>query len=88
MMWIFDCLVFGLLLFCAWRSLYADSLFSCIVAFISFGLVMAIAWLRLGAPDVALAEAAVGAGVTGSLLLATLGRLRKVKEHLHEGRER
>ncbi len=55
------------------------TLFGCVVAFISFGLLMALAWLRLDAPDVALAEAAVGAGVTGSLLLSSLGRLREME---------
>jgi hypothetical protein len=32
-------------------------------------------WVRLGAPDVALAEAAIGAGIAGALLLATWARL-------------
>ena len=76
MIWIFDALMLALLLFTAWRAMTSPTLFGCAVAFISFGLLMAIAWLRLDAPDVALAEAAVGAGVTGSLLLASLGRLR------------
>ncbi len=77
MIWMFDALMLALLLFTAWRAVAAATLFGCAVAFISFGLLMAIAWLRLDAPDVALAEAAVGAGVTGSLLLSSLGRLRK-----------
>jgi len=33
----------------------------------------------LDAPDVALAEAAIGAGLTGALLLATLVRLQKTR---------
>jgi uncharacterized MnhB-related membrane protein len=78
MMWIFDTLMLGMLLFTAWRAIAAPTLFGCAVAFISFGLLMSLAWLRLGAPDVALAEAAVGAGVTGSLLLSSLGRLRNM----------
>ncbi len=39
------------------------------VAFIAFGLLLALAWARLGAADVALAEAAIGAGVTGALVI-------------------
>ncbi len=74
---IFDGLMLMLLLFTAWRAVSAPTLFGCAVAFICFGLLMSLAWLRLDAPDVALAEVAVGAGVTGSLLLSTLGRLRK-----------
>lgn len=41
------------------------------VLFTISGLVTAVAWVRLGAPDIALAEVAVGAGVTGALLLDT-----------------
>ncbi len=37
--------------------------------FIGFGGVVALIWMRLGAPDVALAEAAVGAALTGALIL-------------------
>jgi energy-converting hydrogenase B subunit D len=36
-------------------------------------LLMALVWARLAAPDIALAEAAIGAGVTGALLLDALG---------------
>jgi uncharacterized MnhB-related membrane protein len=53
----------------------------CAVLFVVFGLVMALAWVRLDAPDIALAEAAVGAGLTGGLLIDTaraLGPGRRV----------
>ena len=46
-----------------------------VVLFIAYGVLAAIAWVRLGAVDVALAEAAIGAGLTGSLLIGALGRL-------------
>lgn len=80
MIGIFDALILVMLLFTAWRAIASTELFGCVVAFISFGLLMALAWLRLEAPDVALAEAAVGAGVTGSLLLSSLSRLRKASD--------
>ena len=82
---VLDGLLLCTLLFTAWRSMAAPTLFACAVSFISFGLLMSLAWLRLQAPDVALAEAAVGAGVTGSLLLSSLGRLRNSEEQ--PGRE-
>lgn len=46
-----------------------------ITLFIAWGLVMALVWARLAAPDVALAEAALGAGFTGALLLGALRAL-------------
>lgn len=64
------------LVWLAWRLLSSKDLFKAIVVFIVFGLLMALVWVRIGAPDVALAEAAIGAGLTGALLLAALARLR------------
>ncbi len=73
--WAFDGLLGTGLLWLAWRALTTPDLFKAIVLFFSFGLLMALAWVRLNAPDVALAEAAIGAGLTGALLLAALARL-------------
>ncbi len=63
------------IIFLAWRSLMAPDLFQAVVLFIAFGLFLALGWARLNAPDVALAEAAIGSGVTGALLLSALRRL-------------
>ncbi|MFP4560616.1 MAG: hydrogenase subunit MbhD domain-containing protein [Thiohalorhabdus sp.] len=70
--WALDGLLAGLLLWLAWRLLRVDDLFQAGVQFIVFGLLLAVVWLRLDAPDLALAEAAIGAGVTGALYLNTL----------------
>jgi energy-converting hydrogenase B subunit D len=73
--WIIDGLLTTSLLWIAWRAIATPDLFKAIVLFIVFGLIMVIVWVRLNAPDVALAEAAIGTGLTGALLLATLKRL-------------
>lgn len=73
---LFDGLLALLMLWLAWRTLACADLFKAVVLFITFGLLMAIAWVRLNAPDVALAEAAIGAGLTGALLLAAIARLK------------
>ena len=78
--WAFDILLASTLLWLAWRALVTPDLFRAIVLFIAFGLLMALAWLRLAAPDVALAEAAIGAGLTGALLLVALARLESVEK--------
>lgn len=57
------------LIFTAWRVVVSDAVFKAIVLFIVFGLLMAVAWGRLAAPHIALAEAAIGSGITGALLL-------------------
>jgi uncharacterized MnhB-related membrane protein len=75
----FDLLLAAALLWSGWRSLSVDRLDRAIILFIAFGLLMALAWARLGAPDVGLAEAAIGAGLTGALLLDAYGALKRGK---------
>jgi multisubunit Na+/H+ antiporter MnhB subunit len=72
------------LLLLAFRALHARGHFQAIVLFITMGLVLAMIWVRLGAPDIGLTEAAVGAGIAGVLLLDTLRRMRMP----HDGTER
>jgi energy-converting hydrogenase B subunit D len=72
----FDVLLAAALVWLAWRVLAAEDLFKAVVLFIVFGLLMALAWARLAAPDIALAEAAIGAGLTGALLLDAVGQMR------------
>ncbi len=75
---VFDLALTVSLLMLAWFALRTADLFRCCVFFIVFGVIMAIAWLRLRAPDVALAEAAIGSGITGALLLGALRRLARL----------
>lgn len=65
----FDLLLIGLLLGMALGTLYVHSLRAAIALFAAFGMTLALVWARLGAPDLALAEAAIGAGLTSTLLL-------------------
>ncbi|SDB59233.1 multisubunit sodium/proton antiporter, MrpB subunit [Desulfonatronum thiosulfatophilum] len=71
LMLIFDVLLVGALLMVSRRLLLASDLFQATVLFVSFGLFLSLAWIRLQAPDIALAEAAVGAGLAGVLLFGT-----------------
>jgi len=48
-----------------------------VVGFIAYGLLIALVWVALGAVDVALAEAAIGGGLGGVLLLSAGARLRE-----------
>jgi multisubunit Na+/H+ antiporter MnhB subunit len=73
---LFDLLLCGLILGVALCAVAVRDLFAAIVFFIIYGVLAAIAWVRLDAPDVALAEAAIGAGLTGILLLGAAARFR------------
>lgn len=72
--WLFDAVLASLLLALAVGALHARNRYAGVLLFIAFGLVLALIWARLGAPDLALAEAAIGAGLTGVLLLSALAR--------------
>lgn len=74
---VFDTLLALLLLTAAWRSLATPNVGHALIAFVIFGLLMALAWVRLDAPDFALAEAAIGAGLSGVLLFDAWRELRK-----------
>ncbi|MEW6176785.1 hydrogenase subunit MbhD domain-containing protein [Stutzerimonas frequens] len=72
--WLLDAVLGLLLLGLAGGALHVRQLYAGVLLFIAFGLVLALVWARLGAADLALAEAAIGAGLTGVLLFAALAR--------------
>ncbi|HVZ08595.1 hydrogenase subunit MbhD domain-containing protein [Rhodopila sp.] len=71
-----------LLLGLALRATAAADAFAAVVAFVAFGLLLALAWMRLHAGDVALTEAAIGSGVTGAVLVAAAMRLPPTLPHI------
>ncbi|SCY96808.1 MULTISPECIES: MnhB domain-containing protein [Alphaproteobacteria] len=72
---VFDLVLCLMILGTAAASLLMRSALGGIVFFIAFGNLLGIAWLSLGAVNVALAEIAIGAGVTGILLILAHARL-------------
>lgn len=75
----FDILLATSLVALVWRLLASEDLFRSIVLFITFGVLMSICWVRLRSPDLALVEVAIGAGLTGALLLHTLSSLEAAR---------
>jgi len=55
------------------------SLLGSIIVFAVYSLVMAILWQQLNSPDLAITEAAVGAGITTILFVLTLKRIKTSK---------
>lgn len=53
--------------------------FAAIVGFVTYGLALALIWVRLDGVDVALTEAAIGSGLTGALMLRAASRLRAAR---------
>lgn len=75
---------------CAVCASITKNLLVTIIIFMSYSLIMSIIWVFLQAPDLAITEAAVGAGVTTVLFFATLRRINAMdaqdrkKEEKHE----
>lgn len=69
-----DVLLLLFLVATALAAVYAKDLLVAAVIFSGYSLIMAIVWQQLGAPDLALTEAALGAGVTTVLFVITISR--------------
>lgn len=65
---------------CGITVILMKDLLSSIMVFTVYSLVMAIEWVRLNAVDVAITEAAVGAGITTVLFMAVLSKTRSEEE--------
>ena len=79
-MLIFEYLLLGLLIVCAISVSFSKNLLNSILIFMSYSLIMAIIWIPLESPDLAITEAAVGAGVTSLLFFVTLKKIHAMKE--------
>jgi energy-converting hydrogenase B subunit D len=76
----FSVIVTLLLIVCALAVERTRDLLAAVIIFAAYSLLMAINWQLLGAPDVAITEAAVGAGVTTLLLITAVRRTRRYEE--------
>jgi energy-converting hydrogenase B subunit D len=61
-------------------AVFARDLLAAVIIFSVYSLIMALMWQRLQAPDLALTEAAVGAGVTTVLFLVAIFKTRRREE--------
>ncbi len=55
-------------------------LLSAVIIFSVYSLMMSVLWLILKTPDVALTEAAIGAGVTSILFIAVISRTQRYEK--------
>ncbi len=64
-----------LLIVCAVGVNFGKSLLQAVIIFMSYSSIMCILWVILESPDLAITEAAVGAGVSSVLFMLTLRRI-------------
>lgn len=81
-------IVLGALLICAVATSLTKDLLVSVVIFMAYSLLMSILWILLQSPDLAITEAAVGAGVTGILFFITLKKLHAIKVKNDEEKDR
>ena len=81
---IFESILLTFMIICAISVSLSKNLLSSVIIFMSYSLVASIVWLLLRSPDLAITEAAVGAGVTSTLFFITLKNVGKLHE---EGEE-
>lgn len=68
------------ILVCAVAVSCAKSLLASVIILMSQGLAMSILWILLESPDLAITEAAVGAGISSILMFVTLKKIHAIKE--------
>ena len=77
---LFESILLLSLIVCALSVAFVRDLLTSIIIFMSYSLIMCIIWIILQSPDLAITEAAVGAGVTSILFFLTLKKIRAVRE--------
>ena len=77
---LFESILLLSLIVCALSVAFVRDLLTSIIIFMSYSLIMCIIWMILQSPDLAITEAAVGAGVTSILFFLTLKKIRAVRE--------
>lgn len=75
---IFINILLAVLILCAIAVSFSKNLLNSILIFMGFSLVMSIIWILLESPDLAITEAAVGAGITSILFFVTLKKIHGV----------
>ena len=73
---IFRIILLLLLIGCAIAVNLTKNLMQAVIIFMSYSSIMCILWILMESPDLAITEAAVGAGISGTLFLMTLKKIK------------
>lgn len=76
---ILEMILLTFLVVCAISVALSKNLLTSIVIFMAYSVIMSIIWMILESPDLAITEAAVGAGVTSVLFYITLKKIHAMK---------
>ncbi len=76
---IMEMILLTFLVVCAVSVALSKNLLTSIVIFMAYSVIMSIVWMILESPDLAITEAAVGAGVDSVLFYITLKKIHAMK---------
>jgi uncharacterized MnhB-related membrane protein len=77
---VFNIMVLAIMIAGAVAAARTKNLLGAVIIFMVYSLMMAILWQRMNAPDLAITEAAVGAGITSILFIVTLRKIKGMKK--------
>jgi uncharacterized MnhB-related membrane protein len=69
-----------LLIVCAIAVNLTGNLLQAVIIFMAYSFMMSVVWILMESPDLGITEAAVGAGISGTLFLMTLKKIRREDE--------
>lgn len=69
----------SMLIVCALAVSLTRNLLTSLIVYMAYSLIMAVIWMFLESPDLAITEAAVGAGITSVLFFVTLKKIHAIK---------
>jgi len=81
---VFRIILLVFLVICSLAASFTKNTLISVVVFMSYSVIMSVIWALLKAPDLAITEAAVGAGVTSVLFFITLKKIRLIKDKEQE----
>ncbi len=77
---VFVIVLFCFLVICAVAVSFSRNLLNSILIYMSFSLIMSMVWMAFQSPDLAITEAAVGAGVTTLLFFGCFKKIGAIKD--------
>lgn len=86
-MTIFTCILLTFLLICAISVSFSKNILNSVLIFMGYSLVMSVIWMVIESPDLAITEAAVGAGITSILFFVTLNRIHSMFKNENDKKE-
>ena len=83
---LFSLLLMAVMIISAIAAANTKNLLAAVIIFMVYSLMMAILWEELNAPDLAITEAAVGAGITTILFVLTIRKMKVAQNEKDTGK--